>query len=89
MIHSFANTSISMSDPSKTPLEPAPPGQVTNLIDPPDVAYLPRTGIYVMGAFTSLFLVLRLGARVRMGQKLGLDDGMWMTTNPFASIEGK
>lgn len=65
-----------MSDPSKTPVEPAPPGQVTNLINPPDVSHLPRIGIYVTGAFMSLFLALRIGARVRMGQTLGLDDGM-------------
>lgn len=61
-------------DLSLIPFAPAPPGQVSNLVDGPSRTWIPHLAIYTTLPLSVVFLFLRLGARYKLRQSPRLDD---------------
>ncbi|KAI0544515.1 integral membrane protein [Xylaria curta] len=62
------------SDPTRTPIAPPPPGQLSNFIDPPSQAWMPRIAIYTTLPLVVISLTLRICARVKLHCRLGWED---------------
>jgi len=64
-------------DFSKIPLQPPPPGVVSNFVNPDSLSALPKVFIYVTLPPMVLFLVLRFYVRITISRKVGTDD--WLS----------
>lgn len=69
-------------DPSKTPLIPPPPGQVSNFVDPPSLASLAEGLGGTLIAIETLFLILRTCSNVKTYGKSRLEDCIASATKP-------
>ncbi|KAH7324386.1 hypothetical protein B0I35DRAFT_349229 [Stachybotrys elegans] len=61
-------------DPDKTPVYAAPPGQISNLIDPPSQAWQPRVSIYTTLPLVLVSISLRVYARHKLAHGFQADD---------------
>lgn len=63
-----------MSDLSQIPAMQPPAGQVSNFTNPVDISHITRNGIYVMVPLLSVFVLARIGSRLKLKRALGWDD---------------
>lgn len=61
-------------DLSQIPLAAPPPGQISNLVDPPSRAWVPRVSIYTTLPVALGFVILRYWARFKQKLALSWDD---------------
>lgn len=56
-----------------------PDGQASNFINPKDITDIPMVALCVLLPLMLIFVLLRIGARVRLTHALWADDGMLET----------
>ncbi|KAI1346318.1 integral membrane protein [Xylaria sp. FL0043] len=65
---------MSDTDLATTPVEPPPPGQTSNFLNPPSQAWMPRIAVYTTLPVTVAFVIVRLYSRLYMRQQLKSED---------------
>lgn len=67
---------MDMSDLSQIPAALPPDGQTSNFINPRDITDIPMVALCVLLPLMFVFVLLRIGARVRLIHALWADDSM-------------
>lgn len=65
-------------DLSQIPSGIPPDGVIPNFVDPENVGYIPRIGIYVLLPLMLAAVLCRIGTRLKLTRTLGLDDGLYI-----------